>query len=176
MKSGPPQDDHLSQVAAQIRGVIFDVDGVLTDGRIIYSDDGHELKQFHVQDGASIKLLAHSGITIGLITGRQSTIVERRAHELGIEYVKQGSSDKAVALAELIDQGFPSTHLCAVGDDIQDLALFDSDSVTFNVTVTNAHPAVTQRAHFITSRAGGEGIVVELAELILRAQSKWQFS
>jgi 3-deoxy-D-manno-octulosonate 8-phosphate phosphatase (KDO 8-P phosphatase) len=166
----------LTQIAAQIRGVIFDVDGVLTDGRIIYSDDGHELKQFHVQDGASIKLLAQNDIAIAIITGRQSSIVARRANELGIEHLQQGATDKATALAELIEHGFPSTHLCAVGDDIQDLALFNADAVTLAATVANAHPAVAEQAHFVTERQGGNGIVVELAELILRAQDKWPFA
>jgi len=166
----------LTQTAAHIRGVVFDVDGVLTDGRIIYSDDGHELKQFHVQDGASIKLLAQNDVAIAIITGRRSSIVARRASELDVKYLRQGATDKATALAELIEQGFPSTHLCAVGDDIQDLPLFNAAAVTLAATVANAHPAVAERAHFVTQRRGGDGIVVELAELILRAQDKWQFA
>ncbi len=158
-----------------IKGVVFDVDGVLTDGRIIYSDDGHELKQFHVQDGASLKLLMQHGIEVGIITGRRSPIVSRRARELGIDFIIQGAKSKAQALDDLIRRGFAASNLAAVGDDMQDIDMFTHSSVDLAITVPNAHPGVLARADFITQRAGGEGVVVEIAELILRAQDRWPY-
>ncbi len=169
------QDDPIVQLAAQVSGVIFDVDGVLTDGRIIYTDDGHELKQFHVADGASIKLLARHEIKIAIITGRRSPIVARRARELGIEWVQQGAANKAEALDKLLEQGFPAQNNAAVGDDIQDLDMFNHAAVSFAITVPNAHPAVLARADWVTPRAGGDGIVVELAQLLLTSQNRWPF-
>ena len=170
------EDTQLQSLAAQIRGVVFDVDGVLTDGRIIYSDDGRELKQFNVQDGASIKALMQAGIAVAIITGRRSSMVERRAAELGIHHLLQAVTDKAQALDQLINaQQFPPTHLAAVGDDLQDIALFEHPSIIMNATVANAHPAVKDRAHFVTTRAGGEGICVELTSLILKAQNLWPY-
>jgi len=168
-------EPQLEALARNVRGIVLDVDGVLTDGRIIYTDDGHELKQFNVQDGASIKLLAQHDIAIGIITGRRSPTVARRARELGISFVKQGASSKTDALEEFIAQGFPGAGNAAVGDDLPDLPVFQHASVALSVTVPNAHPAVMQRADFITSRKGGDGIVVELAELILTAQAKWTY-
>ena len=158
---------------AQIEGIIFDVDGVLTNGQIIYTDDGHELKQFHVQDGASIKLLMEHGVDVALITGRRSPVVARRARELGITHLAQGASSKVAALAGLIDDGFTATNLAAVGDDIQDLALFEDAAITMSITVPNAHPAVLARADWTTQRRGGDGVVVDIAEQILKARGQW---
>jgi 3-deoxy-D-manno-octulosonate 8-phosphate phosphatase (KDO 8-P phosphatase) len=171
MSNDLPPTDHL----AKIRGVILDVDGVLTDGKIIYTDDGHELKQFHVQDGASIKLLIEHGLPVAVITGRRSPMVARRTRELGIEHVVQGASSKPDALHELIDRGFPDSDLAAVGDDIQDLALFAEPAITLSITVPNGHPEALRRAQWITHRTGGSGVVVEIAEQILKAQSRWPF-
>ena len=165
----------IEQIAKTIRGIVFDVDGVLTNGRIIYSDTGVETKHFHVRDGASIKLMANSGIEMAIITGRESTIVSRRAEELNIVHVVQGADSKTDALQSLMENGFPNHDICAVGDDIQDLQLFNHPSVTLRATVADAHPAVLARANFTTLRAGGEGVALELAELILKAQDKWGF-
>jgi 3-deoxy-D-manno-octulosonate 8-phosphate phosphatase (KDO 8-P phosphatase) len=168
-------DERLIAQARNVRGIVFDVDGVLTDGRIIYSDDGHELKQFNVQDGASLKLLAANDIAIAIITGRRSPTVARRARELGITHLRQGAETKGAALDELINDGFPATHNAAVGDDLQDIALFDHASVGLSITVPNAHPAALQRADYTTERRGGDGVAVEVAQLILTAQGKWAF-
>lgn len=167
-----PADDRTTH----LQGIVFDVDGVLTDGRIIYSDAGHELKQFHVQDGASIKLLAAHEIAVAIITGRSSPVVTRRAEELGIEYLVQGAGNKAAALEELIAQGFPAANLAAVGDDLADLQIFDHAAVTLAISVPNGHPATRARADWVTGRAGGDGVVVEIAERILKAQNKWPFA
>jgi 3-deoxy-D-manno-octulosonate 8-phosphate phosphatase (KDO 8-P phosphatase) len=161
--------------AKAVRGIVFDVDGVLTDGRVIYTDDGHELKQFHVQDGASLKLLQANGISVAIVTGRRSPIVARRARELGIEHVVQGSRDKAAALDSLIAEGFPDSANAAVGDDIQDLKMFTHTSVGLPITVPNAHPAMRAHALWTTQRIGGDGVVVDIAQLLLQAQNKWQW-
>ena len=163
----------LYALARSIEGIVLDVDGVLTDGKITYLSDGSELKSFHVQDGGSLKLLASQGIAIAIITGRESNIVERRAKELGITFVQQGVDSKASALDQIIDNGFPAADLCAIGDDLQDLELFNHDAVSLAATVANAHPAVLDRAQFVTRRQGGAGVVVELAELVLRAKDRW---
>ena len=168
-------NQQLKALAANVRGIVFDVDGVLTDGRIIYSDDGHELKHFNVQDGASLKLLLQHDITVAIITGRRSATVSRRANELGIRHLIQGADSKADALDELIADGFPASDNAAVGDDLADLAVFQHDAVNLAVAVPNAHPAVLKQAHYVTARAGGEGVAVEIAELLLVAQNKWPF-
>jgi 3-deoxy-D-manno-octulosonate 8-phosphate phosphatase (KDO 8-P phosphatase) len=162
-------------LAKSIKGIIFDVDGILTDGRIIYNDAGVETKQFHVRDGASIKLLARKGIVLAIITGRQSSMVTRRAKELSITHIVQGASSKTAALQSLIENGFPAQDLCAIGDDIQDLQLFNHPSISLRATVADAHPVVIDKADFVTQRTGGTGVVLELAELILKAQGKWDF-
>jgi 3-deoxy-D-manno-octulosonate 8-phosphate phosphatase (KDO 8-P phosphatase) len=159
----------------KVSGIIFDVDGVLTDGRIIYTDDGHELKQFHVQDGASLKLLMEHGIDIAIITGRRSPMVARRTRELGIKHVIQGASSKSAALESLIEQGFPGSNLAAVGDDIQDLQLADHAGVSVFISVPNGHPEAIKRADMVTKRPGGEGVAVEIAQAVLMAQDKWPF-
>ena len=167
--SGAPSSKTLSR----LRGIVFDVDGVLTDGRIVYTDDGHELKQFHVQDGASLKLLIQHDIAVGIITGRRSPIVARRARELGINFVIQGAGSKAEALDSLIADGFPDDQLAAVGDDVQDLTMFTHTSVVCGISVPNGHPQVLKVADWVTERAGGTGVVVEIAQRILTAQNRW---
>lgn len=169
------RQDPLHDLAQSINGIVLDVDGVLTDGKIIYGSDGSEYKHFHVQDGGSLKLLAAQGIALAIITGRSSSIVQRRAEDLGIVHVSQGADDKASALDQLIAEGFPAKNLCAIGDDLQDLQLFQHPAVTLTATVANAHPTVLSKAQFITQRAGGSGVIVELGELILRAQQRWPF-
>ncbi|NCF44319.1 MAG: HAD hydrolase family protein [Proteobacteria bacterium] len=169
------RQDPLHDLAQSINGIVLDVDGVLTDGKIIYGGDGSEYKHFHVQDGGSLKLLAAQGIALAIITGRRSSIVQRRAEELGIVHVSQGADDKAAALDQLIADGFPATNLCAIGDDLQDLQLFQHPAVTLAATVADAHPTVLSKAQFVTQREGGSGAIVELGELILRAQERWPF-
>ena len=170
------RQDPLHDLAQSINVIVLDVDGVLTDGKIIYGTDGREYKHFNVQDGSSLKLLAAQGIALAIITGRSSSIVQRRAEELGIVHVSQGSDDKASALDQLIAEGFPAKNLCAIGDDLQDLQLFQHPAVTLTATVAGAHPTVLSKAQFVTQREGGSGVIVELGELILRAQQRWPFN
>jgi 3-deoxy-D-manno-octulosonate 8-phosphate phosphatase (KDO 8-P phosphatase) len=112
---------------------------------------------------------------LAIVTGRNSSVVQRRADELGITYISQGTDNKAAALDQLIGEGFPDANLCAIGDDVQDFQLFNHAAVTLMATVPNAHPAVLAKAQFVTQRRGGDGVMVELSELILRAQGRWPF-
>jgi len=148
---------------------------VLTNGQIVYSDNGEELKFFHVQDGASIKLLLQNNIAVAIISGRSSPAVSRRAQELGIEHVIQGAASKSLALDTLIQNGFVDNNLCAIGDDLADLELYSRAEISLKATVANAHPAVLAKADFATQQQGGEGAIVELVELILTAQDCWNF-
>lgn len=165
----------ILEAAKNVRGIVFDVDGVLTDGRIIYTDDGHEHKQFNVQDGASIKLLQQHNIVVAIITGRRSPMVARRARELGIAFIEQGADSKATALSKLISAGFPNSGNAAVGDDLQDIDVFNHDAVSLAISVPNAHPATLGHADIVTTRRGGEGVAVEIAQMLLTAQGKWTY-
>jgi len=120
-------------------------------------------------------LLAAHDIAIAIITGRRSPMVARRARELGITFVQQGADSKAAALDALIADGFPAAGNAAVGDDLQDIDVFSHAAVSLALTVPNAHPATLASAHYVTQRRGGDGVVVELAQLILTAQDKWPY-
>jgi len=168
----PP--DTFTDLARSLRLISFDVDGVLTDGRIIYTDDGHELKAFNVQDGAAIKLLQARGIEVAFLTGRSSAIVERRAAELGVTQLHQGLASKRPALESLgRDLGIDLAAMAHVGDDLPDLELFAM--VGLAISVPNGHPAVIVRADYVTRARGGEGVARELAELILKAREDWPY-
>lgn len=166
--------DELRAAAARIRLLSFDVDGVLTDGRIIYSDDGRETKAFNVQDGSAIKMLAAEGIEIAILTGRDSPMVTRRAGELGVTHLVQGLDDKGPAFQALCERlGVPLEATAHVGDDLADLVLFELAG--FAISVPNGHPAVKARADHLTETPGGAGVARELAELILRARGTWPY-
>jgi 3-deoxy-D-manno-octulosonate 8-phosphate phosphatase (KDO 8-P phosphatase) len=152
----------------------FDVDGVLTDGKLLYTDDGREIKAFNVQDGASLKLLQQLGIQVAILTGRRSSMVERRAAELGIIHVRQGLERKGPALRSLSEElGIPLDRMGHVGDDLPDLELFDL--VGLSISVPNGHPVVQARADLVTNVCGGEGVARELAQLILGARGEWPY-
>lgn len=164
----------LREAASRIRLLSFDVDGVLTDGRIVYSDDGREIKAFNVQDGSAIKMLAAEGIEIAILTGRDSPMVARRAEELGIRHLAQGLADKGPAFKSLCARlDIPLEATAHVGDDLADLVLFDLAG--FAISVPNGHPTVQARADHVTETAGGDGVARELAELILRARGSWPY-
>ena len=168
--SGVPED--VLSRAADVRLLILDVDGVLTDGRLYYGPDGSEYKAFHARDGSAMKGLMASGVRIAIITGRTSAAVERRAAELGVPHVFTGAEDKAAALAELAEQsGIDPAHMAHVGDDLADLALFTRTGLAF--TVPDAHPAVLARADYVTTAVGGVGAVREICDLIRLAQGTW---
>lgn len=158
-------------VARDLQLLVLDVDGVLTDGRLYYSESGHETKAFHIHDGLGIKLLQRSGVEVAIITGRSSQLLERRARELGIERVIQGREDKLTALEELLEPlQIEWQHIAYMGDDLPDLAAVRR--VGLGMTVANANPLLRQHADWISQLPGGAGAVREAAEFILGAQGK----
>lgn len=157
--------------AARIRLVAFDIDGVMTDGGLTYTDDGRELKTFNVQDGLGIKLLQSSGLEIAIVTGRNSGVVTARAADLGITHVDQGVADKGAAVAELLCRLKLDWSECAyMGDDLIDLPVMTRCGLA--IAPANARSIVKQYAHVVTAAAGGHGAVREAAELILSAQGQ----
>ncbi|MBI2413242.1 MAG: HAD-IIIA family hydrolase [Deltaproteobacteria bacterium] len=165
-------DERLKEKLKKIRLVIFDCDGVLTDGRIIYNDEGQETKVFDVRDGHGIKLMARAGIESAILTARESKTVEHRAANLGIELVFQSMKDKLAGLEEILKlRPFKLEEIAYMGDDIIDLPVLKR--VGLAVTVADGVDEVKEMADYITSRPGGRGAVRELAELILKSQSKW---
>jgi 3-deoxy-D-manno-octulosonate 8-phosphate phosphatase (KDO 8-P phosphatase) len=161
----------LTQRLAQIKLVIFDVDGVLTDGRLYYDNQGNEFKSFHVLDGHGMKQLQQAGIPIAIITARQSELVTKRMSDLGIRYVFQGARDKLAVFEQLLaDLALSAEAVCYVGDDLLDLPIMIRSGLA--LTVPNAYPSVKSRAHYITQAAGGQGAAREVCDLILKAQDK----
>jgi len=155
--------------AAKVRLAIFDVDGVLTDGRLIYSDDGRELKAFHVHDGLGLKRLMANGIEVAVITSRMSHMVTERTAELGIAHVYQGQESKLVCFEQLIHAlKLTADQVSYCGDDLPDLPVMQR--VGLSVAVANAHPWVHERARWRTRLRGGEGAVRELCDVLLAAQ------
>ena len=161
----------IIQRASKIRMLVLDVDGVLSDGKLIFSNTGDELKSFSTLDGQGIKMLQRSGIEVGIITGRSSQIVARRMENLGIKRVIQGREDKLTALGELLE-GCDITHneIAYMGDDLPDLAVICR--VGLGLTPKNGHWTVKEHAHWETTLKGGEGAVREACDLILLAQRK----
>ena len=163
----------ILDAAKNIRLLLLDVDGVLTDGRLYYDETGNELKAFNIQDGLGIKLLQSNGIDVGIITGRSSALLTRRAKELGITRIIQGREDKLTALQEMLSEHPMEMHEIAfLGDDLPDLAVIKR--VGLGATPANGNSFVARHADFQTQAAGGYGAVRELAELILQAQGKLQ--
>ncbi len=155
--------------AAQIRLVIFDVDGVLTDGSLFLGDDGQEYKAFHSRDGHGMKMLQETGVEIGIITGRSSQVVEYRMNNLGIRHVYQGKLDKLPAYDELVAKlGLVPQQVAYVGDDVVDLPVLRRSGLA--LAVQDAHPLVKQHAHWISEHGGGRGAAREVCEFIMRAQ------
>jgi 3-deoxy-D-manno-octulosonate 8-phosphate phosphatase (KDO 8-P phosphatase) len=163
----------LAQRCARIELLILDVDGVLTDGRIIYADNGVELKEFHVRDGSGLALWRRAGRRAAIITGRTSPVVVQRAAELGLAPVVQGAADKLTAFrAVLADVGIAAEQVCAVGDDLPDLPVLVNCGLA--VAVADACAEVRGAAHYVAGQPGGRGAVRETIELILQAQGLWQ--
>jgi 3-deoxy-D-manno-octulosonate 8-phosphate phosphatase (KDO 8-P phosphatase) len=163
----------LAERCRRIEMLVLDVDGVLTDGGIVYSDNGVELKQFQVRDGSGLKIWQYVGKRAAIITGRTSQIVTVRAAELGIEPVYQGAMEKLPAYRRLLaDTGLAPEQVCYVGDDVPDLAVLVNCGLA--VAVADACAEVIAAAHHVTRAAGGRGAVRETIELILRCQGQWQ--
>ncbi|MBA2654763.1 MAG: HAD hydrolase family protein [Gammaproteobacteria bacterium] len=155
--------------AKNIKVAIFDVDGVLTDGKIYFTSSGLEYKAFHSQDGLGIKMLLRAGIEIAIITARTSELVQRRMDELGVRHVFQGQENKIISYDILKNTlGVNDDQIAYVGDDLNDVAPIKRSG--FGIAVANASPFVHQHADWSTSRQGGSGAVREVCEFILNAQ------
>lgn len=156
--------------AAHIKLVIFDVDGVLTDGSLFLGDDGAEYKAFYSRDGHGMKMLMqHCAVTIAIITGRTSGVVKHRMASLGIEHVYQGQLDKLPAFEQLAAKlGLANDQIAYVGDDVVDLPIMRR--VGLAIAVQDAHPLVKQHAHWQTPSVGGRGAARDVCELIMEAQ------
>jgi 3-deoxy-D-manno-octulosonate 8-phosphate phosphatase (KDO 8-P phosphatase) len=164
--------DDLPQRTARVRLLLLDVDGVLTDGSIVYGDDRVELKRFHVRDGSGVKLWQMAGGRVAIVSGRSSAAVTVRAAELGIAPVLQGMSVKLPALQAILDEcGLQPEQVCAVGDDLPDLPVLRRCGVA--VAVADACPEVREFADYITVAPGGRGAVREVVEWLLKAQGRW---
>jgi len=153
--------------------ILSDVDGVLTDGRLIFDNEGIETKQFHVRDGLGISLWQKAGFRFGLLTSRTSHIVQVRAAELGIDIVRQGFRDKLPAAKEIAESvNLNLDQVCYIGDDLPDLAVLKS--VGLAVSVADACDEVKAVAHYTTKQPGGAGAARELIELMLKAKQRWE--
>ena len=164
--------EHNSR-AARVKVMIFDVDGILTDGSLTYGPDGEVTKTFNVLDGLGIQLLQKTGVQTAIISARKSPIVNARAKDLGINHVWQGFHDKRIAFAELLAQTGVTAEECGyIGDDVIDMPLLGK--VGFAVTVPSGHPEVQYRAHYVTKAPGGCGAVREVCDLVMRAQGTYE--
>ncbi|WP_166264332.1 KdsC family phosphatase [Marinobacter caseinilyticus] len=167
MTHSVPEDIHSK--ATQIRLLVLDVDGVMTNGQLLFSAHGDELKAFSILDGLGIKQLMEAGISVAIITGRRSPLTAKRASDLGIPYIMQGREDKLVALRELAQKlSLAPEAIAYMGDDLPDLSAIEFAGL--GVTVPNGHRFVRKHADHCTQASGGEGAVRELSDLILASQ------
>jgi 3-deoxy-D-manno-octulosonate 8-phosphate phosphatase (KDO 8-P phosphatase) len=163
----------VQQRAARIQLLLMDCDGVLTDGRIWLFENGEEQKGFHTRDGLGIELLHRAGLKSGIISGRNSNAVERRARLLGMSFVRQGCEDKRQAFAETVTKaGVTAGEVAFIGDDLNDIPLMLQSGLS--VAVADAAFETREHAHYVTQALGGFGAVREVIELILKAQGLWE--
>ena len=156
-------------MASPIEMAVFDVDGVMTDGRLYYTEDGRELKAFNTQDGMGLKRLQRAGVSLAVITGRRSTIVEHRMNELAVEHVYQGADNKIEALNDLMARtSLSAEQICYAGDDIIDVPVMSR--VGLAISVPNGHQSAIDAAHWVTPRAGGFGAVRDICDLLMEAR------
>ena len=157
--------------AARVRLLVLDVDGVLTDGRLYYGARGETLKVFHVRDGLGLKRLAAAGVTVAVISGRESGMTGRRCRELGIPHLFQGVEDKLPVFLRLRKRLGLAAHACAcVGDDVPDVPLMREVGLAF--AVADAHPQALGAAHVVTRLPGGNGAVREVCDYLLQARGR----
>jgi 3-deoxy-D-manno-octulosonate 8-phosphate phosphatase (KDO 8-P phosphatase) len=158
--------------AGNVRLMAFDIDGVMTDGKLYFSPQGDEMKTFFSRDGLGLKMLARAGVSLAIITGRDSPIVTRRAENLGIRLVFQGVEDKRGAMARLLEsEGLDFAQAGYMGDDVVDLGVMQACG--FSATVPDCHDAVRQIADYVARAPAGAGAVREVCELLLQAQGSW---
>jgi 3-deoxy-D-manno-octulosonate 8-phosphate phosphatase (KDO 8-P phosphatase) len=175
-----PKTSSAKARAKKIRLLLFDVDGVLTDGKLflfpVQTANGQivvEAKGFHSQDGAGISIARIAGVKSGLITRRNSETVALRARDLRLEVVRQGSTDKLKVFREILgSEGLTASEVAFVGDDVIDLPVMRNCG--FSVAVANARPEVKAAAHYVTPHSGGDGAARDVIEFILKAQGKWK--
>jgi len=169
----PTSGENDVTIAEPITLILSDVDGVMTDGRIIYDNAGVETKMFHVRDGLGIKLWQKSGFAFGIITSRNSQIVRVRAAELNVSHVRQGFDEKLPAAIDVMKQcGVEPLQVCYIGDDLPDLAVMNH--VALAVAPADASADVRRAAKWVLRSAGGAGCVRELVERLLKAKSRWE--
>lgn len=169
----PLDSADLQARAQRIKLVLFDVDGVLTDGQLIYGASGEALKIFNTHDGHGIVLLRAAGIEVGILSARDSEIVRTRMRELGVKFQSQGVRDKSVGLDNLLSRaGVQEDEVAFIGDDVNDLVALAR--VGLSAAPADAAPEVRATVNFVSSRPGGHGAGRELCELVLKAQNKWK--
>lgn len=167
--TGTEKMQNVLAKAARLKLLILDVDGVLTDGRLFFDNQGLEYKSFHARDGHGIKLLRKTGVEVAVISGRKSNSVALRMQSLGIDHVYQGYENKIAAFDDLMQKlGIEPMQVAHVGDDVLDLPIMTR--VGLAIAVDDAHFAVKQRAHWCTTLPGGQGAVREVCDLIMQAQ------
>jgi 3-deoxy-D-manno-octulosonate 8-phosphate phosphatase (KDO 8-P phosphatase) len=166
-------EEFLLEKAKKIKLLLLDVDGVLTDGRIVYDSKGRDLKFFDVHDGLGVYLLKKAGIPTVLITARGSKAIKPRARDMRVEAIFSDISPKSAVIDKIVKRFKVSLdEICFVGDDLVDLCLMKK--VGFAIAVFNACPEIKTLAHYITLREGGRGAIREVVEIILKAKGKWQ--
>lgn len=164
--------DEILDKASRIKLAVFDVDGVMTDGGLIFGSDGSEYKTFHVHDGLGLVMLKEAGIQVAIISARTSSIVTERMSQLGIDHVLQGQGNKKDSIKRLIQECAIEAEATAyTGDDLIDLPAMSVAGLS--IAVANAHPQVKDRADWVTSKAGGQGAVREICEFILKAKGRF---
>jgi 3-deoxy-D-manno-octulosonate 8-phosphate phosphatase (KDO 8-P phosphatase) len=175
MISQPLPAETLKDKLNSIQLLLLDVDGVMTDGRLLYHPDGGESKSFHVRDGLGLRLLMESGIRAGIVTGRVSAAVRKRCSDLRIDMIYEGILNKAGVLADIVKTtGVGPEHIGFIGDDIIDLPLIRL--VGFSAAPADAHPLVRDSVDLVTRTTGGNGVVREVIENILHAQERWNWA
>ncbi|MDR3393586.1 MAG: HAD-IIIA family hydrolase [Parasulfuritortus sp.] len=166
-------DEAVLDRARAVKLLVFDVDGVLTDGSLFYGDDGQEYKAFNSRDGHGIKMLRDAGVEAAILTGRSSKVVLHRARNLGISRIIQGAHDKLVSYqAMLTETGLKPVEIAYMGDDLVDLSVMRRCGLA--CTVPDAPEAVKARAHYVAKAGAGRGAAREVCELIMQAQGSWQ--
>jgi 3-deoxy-D-manno-octulosonate 8-phosphate phosphatase (KDO 8-P phosphatase) len=166
----PMDHTEFETLAAHVRLLVLDVDGVMTDGRLHYDADGREQKVFHVRDGYGIKQVLNAGIEVAVISGRQSRAVQTRINELGIQHAFLGQDDKLDALNDVTGQlAMPLNEVVCIGDDSPDLAILAAAGI--GIAVADAHPSVLAQADWVTRLPGGLGAVREVCDLLIDAKA-----
>jgi len=171
MSASPPEMS-LEDRARRVRLVLFDVDGVLTDGVVVMHADGSESKGFHIKDGAAIVWAQRAGVQVGLLSARSSGATTHRAAQLAVRIVQQGVTSKASAFDTILkSSGLTEDAVCYMGDDLLDLPVLERAGLS--AAPADAAREVRQRVHWVSEAAGGRGAARQLIELVLRAQGRW---